>query len=94
MTKRIEIGNGYVIDICKYNHTVKRDLKVTVDSEGKEVETCNILGYFANVSDAMCKIQKDLVLHKLKPNNTLDELRNCIEETRKEIQTILKPLAQ
>ena len=87
--KRIQLGNGYVIDVGAYDYTLKNNIKV-IEKDGKEIESSNTLGYYNDFEGAIQKLYKEKVKDKLKNNNNISELVSAVKEAKAEIKELLK----
>ena len=93
--KRIELGNGYVIDCDDRNKTLKSNIKIVevIDKETKEkkyTETSTEHGHYNTIEGVINKLYKLNVLDKMKEKNSIKEVLEICKIVKEDINKKLK----
>jgi high-affinity Fe2+/Pb2+ permease len=87
---RIVINDTYLIDVDQYNFCVKKFYGMIKDKEGNDIESVSVEGYFSTLENALKHLHRLFLVEKInkKEKVSLEELRNMILETKKDIKKI------
>jgi hypothetical protein len=90
--KRVELLEGFFIDISERDIALKSELKIIIGKKGEEVESCSSHGYFGSYHTMLKKLAKLLTLKMLKKDNTLKDLKDAIEYVAEEVRALADSL--
>lgn len=93
----IRINKDWIIDIDKYNYTLRRDMHTnrTVKKNGKEVEE-NVyitVGHYSSLDKALENLGKEIIRYKLMSaeydlKTAVEAISECREEWRRLVEEI------
>lgn len=85
--KRIDLGEGYAIDIDSMNITLKKDVRVQISKEtGNEYEASNIVGYYSSLESVLKAYYKEKVIDTLGEKQTLNETLNVLKDVKRYVE--------
>ena len=93
----IRINDDWIIDIDKYNYTLRRDMHTTriIKKNGKEVEenVYTTVGHYSNLDKALENLGKEIIRYKLmSAEYDLETAVEAIRECRDEWQRLTKEI--
>jgi len=93
----IRINDDWIIDIDKYNYTLRRDMHTTriIKKNGKEVEE-NVyitVGHYSSLDKALENLGKEIIRYKLMGaeydlKTAVEAIRECHDEWRQLVKEI------
>jgi len=88
----IRINDDWIIDIDKYNYTLRRDMHTTriIKKNGKEVEenVYTTVGHYSSLNKALDNLDKEIIRYKLIDGEytlkmAVEAIRECQDEWRR-----------
>ena len=88
----IRINDDWIIDIDKYNYTLRRDMHATriIKKNGKEVEenVYTTVGHYSSLDKALENLGKEVIRYKLMGaeydlKTAVEAIRECRDEWRR-----------
>lgn len=88
----IRINDDWIIDIDKYNYTLRRDMHTTriIKKNGKEVEenVYTTVGHYSSLNKALDNLGKEILRYKLIDGEytlkmAVEAIRECQDEWRR-----------
>ena len=88
----IRINDDWIIDIDRYNYTLRRDMHTTriIKKNGEEVEenVYTTVGHYSSLNKALDNLGKEIIRYKLMGaeytlKTAVDAIRECQDEWRR-----------
>ncbi len=88
----IRINDDWIIDIDRYNYTLRRDMHTTriIKKNGEEIEepVYNTVGHYSSLNKALENLGKEIIRYKLMSNEydlktAVNAIRECQDEWRR-----------
>jgi hypothetical protein len=68
-SKRIEVGNGFIIDVDSMSYTIKKGYNAKTHDDS----ACTVVGYYGTFETALHRVKREVFRLKLKKINSLNE---------------------